>query len=263
MRDQGYATTSATHLSEAKYQQLMKQKTLQQAQERWKLDWQNKIAVVKFLVVERDLVALSGSWECLLRGADMGKLTGLDVQDPNGCSLLPFLLRMHPYQPLPVGFAYQVAPRGTKTVQEQRAGVIRLRTKGWHERHLCFLSRLKVFLWDCLRAGISVSNFLFRPETTNHQNFKDEALSSCCLNRRLQFYLQQLGLFNGETLHGIRRGSMQAEVAKGNSEAAVGAKALQVTPAVTTQYLDTSRETHGPARKKNSRRAAAARPKPY
>ena len=248
VRELGYASTSARHLTEDKYQQVMSRKSEQQFEKRAQLDWQDRKTVVNFLVVERDLAALCGAWECLLRGKDMGKLTYLDVQDSDGRSVVPWLL-LHPGIKIPANFPYQIAPQGTKPEQQRRAGVVRLQTKSEEQMHLCFLRRLQLYLLDCSRAGISPSNFLFRPETADHQNFKNAALSSSNLNKRLQCYLQQFGIYENETLHGVRRGGMQTGVAKGATEAEIGAKALQVTPAVTKIYLDTSRETYGPEEK--------------
>lgn len=256
----GYATTSATHLKAGKLEQLVAAVSATQAQARATLDWDNKKEVVKFLVLERDLLGICGLWECYLRGHDMGRLTKLCVQDRDGWSLFPQLLDDATI--IRPGFPYQLAPNGTKTTQRKRAGVIHLEARPEGQAHLCFLRRLQQFQWDCQRGKIAESDYLLRPKAEHHCDFKLGPMESSAMNKRYQALLQEHGLFAGETLHGIRRGTMQHAVATGSTPAEVGARALQVTPAVTQMYLDTSRETYGPQRQAGARRLQG-RPSPY
>ena len=124
--------------------------------------------------------------------------------------------------------------------------MILLETETEEKKKLSFLRRLQLHVSNCFVTGISVSNYLLRAETSNHLDLKNEGLDSGAMNKRLQLLLKKYQLFEGETLHGIRRGSMQHAVATGQSVEEVGARALQKTRAVTVDYLDTSRETNGP-----------------
>lgn len=252
LRDLGYATTSATHLEAEKFKQVVAAESEEQALARASLDWTSRAAVMQYLLVDRDLLAVCGLWESYLRGHDFGRLDKRCVQDRKGVSLFPRLLGKDFI--ITPGLPYQVAPNGTKTKQEQRAGVVHLEAKAAGEEDLCFLRRLQRLQLDCARAGISDSEFLLRPEREDHRDFKDKAMDSAGLNKRYQKLMEKHELRAGETLHGIRRGTMQHARDTGSTPAEVGARALQVTPAVTLQYLDTSRETNGSQRDKSARK---------
>jgi len=127
---------------------------------------------------------------------------------------------------------------------------------------MCFLRRLQRFQRECRRGGISDSDFLLRPATADHMDFKNQAMESSAFNKRYQKLLEKQELLEGETLHGIRRGTMQHTRDTGSTQAEVGARALQVTPAVTQMYLDTSRETYGPQRARGVRRGQGRVPYP-
>lgn len=250
----GYATTSAQHLTKEKLVALVGETTKKQAAMRATLDWGNRTAVVQHLETDRDLVAVCGAWECCLRGHDIGLLMKQSVQDRQGHSLFPWLTQRSSV--IQAGLQYQIATCGTKTVQRRRAGVVALEAKAEEEAELCFLRRLQQFMRDCQDAGLEDSCYLIRPEWPNHRGFKGAGMTSGVLNKRFQRLLMQAGLYEGETLHGIRRGTMQDAVGQGKSVAEVGAHALQKTMAVTEMYLDTSRETYGPVKLKGLRRNA-------
>ena len=148
---------------------------------------------------------LCGLWQCCSRGNEIGKLEKERVQDRDGHSLFPRIFTMG----ITAGQQYQIAPKGTKTVQRNRAGVILLEAETEEKKKLCFLRRLQLHVSNCFVTGISVSNYLLRAETSNHLDLKNEGLDSGAMNKRLQLLLKKYHLFEGETLHGIRRGSMQ------------------------------------------------------
>ena len=82
-----------------------------------------------------------------------------------------------------------------------------------------------------------------------------QSSSSELNNQRL---LQVHGLFEGETLHGVRRGSLQRDAALGPSMEAIGRHALHAPPYTTTeQYVDTSREVGGGTRLHNQKKRKA------
>ena len=249
LRDLGYATTSAVHMKEEKLVKVvqMHQEVLQEGLK--ELDWTNRRAAVKQLLIERDLVMLCGLWQCSNRGKEMGVLEKERVQDRDGHSLYPRIVGME----IRPGQQYQIAPKGTKTMQRNRAGVILLEAETEDRASLCLLRRLQQHARNCAAAGIAESSYIVRPETSNHWDLKNQGLSSSAMNKRMQSLLMKYDEYAGETVHGIRRGSMQDEVGKGKSVEEVGAKALQVTRAVTVAYLDTSRETNGPKRVRGAR----------
>ena len=244
MREGGFATTSAVHMKEEKLVKLilLEEEILEEMKK--KLDWYERKSVIKYLLLERDLLMLCGLWQCCCRGKEMGVLEKERVQDRDGHSLFPQIIVME----ITAGFPYQIAPKGTKMVQRNRAGVIWLTAEKEERKALCLLRRLQQHFRSCLAAGVSESKFIVRAETSNHYDLKAEGLSSGAMNKRMQFLLKKHNLFEGETLHGIRRGSIQQAVADGKGIDEVGAHALQKTREVTRLYLDTSRETNCPER---------------
>ena len=105
-----------------------------------------------------------------------------------------------------------------------------------------------MFKW----AGLPTSGHLLSPLQDNKCSFKAEPLSTSAFNRRLQHHLQSLGLFQGESTHGLRRGTVIHDHEQGATATEAGARLQHTQPGgrQTQQYLDTSRETGGPARKR-------------
>lgn len=123
------------------------------------------------------------------------------------------------------------------------------------EASRCFLRLLHGYVHDMQRAGFSLEPFLLRPSIESRAGFKPSALSSSSLNKSFQERLAEHGLGEGETLHGVRRGTMQHQRAQGASVEEVGRRALHAAPFATTElYLDTSRETGGAERLHNLKR---------
>jgi hypothetical protein len=126
---------------------------------------------------------------------------------------------------------------------------------------MCFLQRLHRFAFFASKVGLALEPFLLRPVNTNGIGFKDTCMSSSSLNKRFQKLLSEVGLWEGETLHGVRRGSMQHDAAGGATIEQIGRRALHAPPFSTTAlYLDTSRETGGAERLHNFKRLKTSQP---
>ena len=68
-------------------------------------------------------------------------------------------------------------------------------------------------------CGDRLGRWLFPPSNAGHDGFQTQwAMSSGALNRRLQRHLQQIGRWQGESLHGIRQGSTQHAYAEGEQD---------------------------------------------
>lgn len=107
----------------------------------------------------------------------------------------------------------------------------------------------QVYLW----VGLPTTGYLLRPLNDDRIGFKPEPLCTSTLNRQLQHHLRRLGLFQGESTHGLRRGTaIHDHQHQGRSPAEVGLRLQHVNPGgpQTLQYLDTSRETGGPPRQR-------------
>jgi hypothetical protein len=100
---------------------------------------------------------------------------------------------------------------------------------------------------------VPLDGYLLRPLSKNERSFQQQALSTDSINKRLQQHLQRLGLHEGESSHGLRRGTgIHDHQVRGLSAVAVGMRLQHVQPGgpQTLQYLDTSRETGGPPRQR-------------
>lgn len=108
---------------------------------------------------------------------------------------------------------------------------------------------MQVFLW----VGLPTDSFLLCPLSENRQNFKPEPLSTTAFNKQLQHHLRRLGLFDGQSTHGLRRGTVIHDHQQGGSSPVdAGVRLQHSSPGglQTQYYLDTSRETGGPPRQR-------------
>ena len=103
----------------------------------------------------------------------------------------------------------------------------------------------------CQHAGAPTSGFLLRPTEKSGTSFKEDPLTTSAFNKRLQHHLQRLGLLEGESSHGLRRGTViHDHQLRGLSAADAGMRLQHAQPGgpQTLRYLDTSRETQRPRR---------------
>ena len=77
-------------------------------------------------------------------------------------------------------------------------------------------------------------------------------MSTSSYNKRVQQHLEKMGQLAGESSHGLRRGTVIHDHQQGASLTSVGLRLQHRKPGgpQTLQYLDTSRETERPCRKR-------------
>lgn len=91
-------------------------------------------AATPVMLLLRDSVDTSLAWESAVRGGNASSLAADELQDRRGNPLLPELRQAEfPFQ---AGYQWQLAPNGTKTQQERRAGYLPLEVKAPALRHL-------------------------------------------------------------------------------------------------------------------------------
>ncbi len=108
----------------------------------------------------------------------------------------------------------------------------------------------------CLWASVPISGHLLRPLAAEGASFRETPLDSDAINKRLQHHLSRLGLFEGESTHGVRRGTLIHDYQElGKSAVDVGHRLQHAQPGgpQSMQYVDTSRETGGPSKQKRPR----------
>ncbi|KAL4448041.1 hypothetical protein ABPG75_005260 [Micractinium tetrahymenae] len=108
---------------------------------------------------------------------------------------------------------------------------------------------LQVHQW----VGLPTNSYLVRPLADDHLSFKAGPLSTSAFNKQLQHHLRRLGLFQGESTHGLRRGTVIHDHQQlGRTPAEAGLRLQRANPGgpQTLQYLDTSRESGGPPKQR-------------
>ena len=198
------------------------------------------------LVLLRDLLCVLVLWQTALRGHDVGKLGLGDFVDP----VQPD--RAYPGFPLPP--PWQLGPagapslafrqRGTKTYKLSRAPLVVLAPNS-AEPALCIPRTLALYLWWCRQPdappGSPVDDLLFRPLAPDQRGFKGTALRSASLAARLRLHLRAANLYEGETVHSFRRGSLQAAESAGEDVAALLGLGQLRSVATLSRYLDRNR----------------------
>lgn len=89
---------------------------------RMALDVRQPRSFMPLLTGLRNMILLSHQWESAVRADNSRRFSPLELQDVRGQPLAPHLLAAS--FPFPAGFKYQLAPDGTKPMQQRRAGCI-------------------------------------------------------------------------------------------------------------------------------------------
>ena len=106
----------------------------------------------------------------------------------------------------------------------------------------CCLRRLWAFLDLLHLSGHNVQHYIFRPQTAQHDGFREAPFSSSSFSHLVYQRLAEMGDYEGETPHSFRRGTLQATASAaggglvGQLAAAVQGRIL--TPAIVERYLD-------------------------
>ena len=193
------------------------------------------------ICIERDALLIIYSWDSGMRGKDGGSLT---LQDLTRSDRTPIFAQGYNLAtPLPEE-AWVLPINGTKTNKRSRnhQEPIPLKLQPPERANFCFLRRLWVYLAYCQERGYPVTNYLFRPMGYDRMSLKEAPMSSSSLNQTFKAQLMALGIYNGETPHGLRRGTLQATASSPTGGLLAAALQGQIkTPAVLKRYLDPHR----------------------
>lgn len=76
-----------------------------------------------------------------------------------------------------------------------------------NDKTLCPVEGLFKYVKGAEEMGIDLkSGYLFRALDPSHKHVLESPVSSSGMNSRLQAYLKEIGIFDGETVHGLRGG---------------------------------------------------------
>ena len=194
------------------------------------------------LSLERDALLMVYSWHSAMRGKEGGSLCLADLHRADRTQL--FSLCYVPGTAAPPELLI-LPTHGTKTNKRTRTHqdpiTISLQPPG---SPFCFITRLWAYLAFAHQHGHPVTHYLFRPHEPSRDRFKEAPYSSSSLCKMFQARLVALGLFNGETAHSFRRGTLQATATSIGGPLGQIAAALQgriKTPKILERYLDPHR----------------------
>ena len=100
---------------------------------------------------------------------------------------------------------------GTKTRKRKHLGPMEVTVgvPGCAEGGL--LVMLADYAEECVLLKCPIVHHIFRPMTPNHRWLEEKGMTSGAMNKMMKALLSWMGGYNGETLHGVRRGSLQNE----------------------------------------------------
>ncbi len=168
----------------------------------------------KALVLMRDRAVLLLVWATAIRAGNCGELLLSDFREP-GCLQREYDWATLPApqlaQPYPQGVELWMWQKGDKTHKRGRAEPYYVPARA--EGQLCAVRALGAYVAACRSSGwAAVRGYLFRPLQPDQRAFKEEPLA---VTDRLERHLEAAMVNQGETMHSLRRGVLQAAAAQG------------------------------------------------
>lgn len=192
------------------------------------------------LEASRDLCLLLYSWHSAMRGTEGGRLCLADLHNAARQPLYPSAYTPTVAAPLEL---WVYPTHGTKTNKRGRNHQDPVHLTTLAERPLCPITWLWYYMSSCHRMGHPILHYLFRPLNPAWTGFKEQAYSCSSFAQMLKARLLQLGLYEGETAHSFRRGTLQSTFAQSGLLAAAQQGRIK-TPQVLARYLDPHRHQH-------------------
>lgn len=191
----------------------------------------------------RDLPCYTMMWATASHGHDCGKLQYNDERSNQPmvgvrCAAIP--VARSPSADVPRGISL-----GARTAGHQNPpGAARPAHPAVASGRLC---RVPITcaggVFTCVPASgcaerSAVTGYIFQPLQPVHAGFKECAMSSSGTCFRLRQHMQSAGIYNGETCHSFRRGTLQHRETKGADEAALLALGQMRSVGTLKRYLD-------------------------
>ena len=197
-------------------------------------------------IATRDGFAFSLLWSTGLRGINAREVCSSDFWLPSTSAqpCQPALPSIFPFFRLEIGSIVELVPQRLKTSISANSASIQLIVQA--DQLLDPLFWLHWHIQSSYAAGSPISNLLVRPLNRQGTAYLEKPLQNASLLSRLTSLLQQLQLYEGESLHSFRRGMAQQLKAHGKSEAEILQQLLIKTPAVLqSRYLASGRYHSG------------------
>jgi integrase len=190
------------------------------------------------LLLLRDVTFMSLLWNARRRGADVVRLNWEDVYVRWGAQQYvwgEWYEMRDPSETRDTEGMVFIIPRETKTEHAKRPNTISIARNC--DRNLCCISWM-ILLYQLL--GEVASGLCDGPMFRVVRGVWGR-MSVQGMNNRLRKLLETYSRYEGETLHGIRRRSMQAAALVGESREQIMQSAGIITPDIVMRYLDVGR----------------------
>ena len=160
------------------------------------------------LLLYRDLCVIAYAWETGQRGKECGQVLVFDFkyQDLRCTSAWPDISEGKTTGHAPVLVELSL---GTKVVKDVNSGVFKLTEGITDDGAGLFLHYLPSFVQAMRAHHAPILQYVFRPQDRCEYVYKEAPLTNDAMNKRLQQHLVKMGEWEGESVHGIRRGRSQ------------------------------------------------------
>ena len=183
------------------------------------------------LLLLRDGLIISMLWQSSFRGFNVGALRLSNIVTPTN---IPFIVPEVTLQP---GAQLYLFPDVTKN---RRGGhcTVNIRCD-----LLCFTTWLRLAVPAYEDARQPITNYVIRPLGRGSRTFAEKAMTSSAIWARFTHHLKVNNMYNGESVHSTRRGSIIEASQHNASIEQVQEQAMIRSKPIAMKYIDTTRPT--------------------
>ena len=189
---------------------------------------------VERLLLIRDGLIFSMLWQSSFRGFNVGALRLSNIVTPTNSPAIPYIVPEVTLQP---GAQLYLLPDVTKNRKGGHCTVdIRCDL-------LCFTTWLQLAVPAYEEAKQPITNHVVRPLGRGSKTFAEKCMTSSAIWARFTHHLKVNNMYNGESVHSTRRGSMIEASQENASIEQVQEQAMIRSKPIAMKYIDTTRPT--------------------
>ena len=189
---------------------------------------------VERLLLIRDGLIISMLWQSSFRGFNVGALRLSNIVTPTNSPAIPYIVPEVTLQP---GAQLYLLPDVTKSRKGGHCTVdIRCDL-------LCFTTWLQLAVPAYEEAKQPITNHVVRPLGRGSKTFAEKCMTSSAIWARFTHHLKVNNMYNGESVHSTRRGSMIEASQQNASIEQVQEQAMIRSKPIAMKYIDTTRPT--------------------
>ena len=195
-----------------------------------------QLSKVKIALLCRDAAVLLYLWITLMRGHEAGQLRVKNIT-----------LHQHDCAPawpeigqwtLIEGQAVIISPDSTKVNPHPSSTFTPIWRRDEAVKGHCLMWRLHMYAKAMEDCGQPIDDYVFLPlRADNRCVFQRVGMKANAMNAMLGQHMKRLGLWQGESLHGIKRGKLQHAVFVGKESIADASRGVHKNQATTGKYV--------------------------